>query len=236
MCIVKIWPKIKIRKDLMNSNFHSIWLELEDPSLKINSTLIAGFYRVWTHNLENSEASQIKRWKIFTNQINSAAKNDANIVIIGDSNLDYNKWNDPLFAHKEMVFRLTDTLEQNGMEVLEIGNTYQADHAQSNGKIAESALDHIYMRLNDENQHNIRKLKNSSTDHVPIVITVSKQISNESHFKSITKRSYKNFSSESWNDILSKKKWDGCEINNESCQISMLDNLVKMFLTILKKL
>ena len=34
-------------------------------------------------------------------------------------------------------------LEQNGMEVLEIGNTYQADHAQSNGKIAESALDHI---------------------------------------------------------------------------------------------
>ena len=55
ICLIKLslWPKIKIRQDLMNTEFHSIWLEVADPSLKINATLIAGFYRVWTHNQEN---------------------------------------------------------------------------------------------------------------------------------------------------------------------------------------
>ena len=92
------------------------------------------------------------------------------IVVIGDSNLDSNKWNDPLFTHKEMVFRLRDVLEQNGMETLIIGNTYQADHAQANGKIAESALDQIYARINEENKVTVKKLENSSTDQVPVVI------------------------------------------------------------------
>ena len=78
---MSLWPKIIIRHDLMSTGFHSIWLEIADPTFKIKATLISGFYRVWTHNLENSEASQLKRWKIFTSQINSAAKNDANIFV-----------------------------------------------------------------------------------------------------------------------------------------------------------
>ena len=37
-----------------------------------------------------------------------------------------------------------NVLEQEGLECLDIGLTYQADHVQQNGKIASSALDHIY--------------------------------------------------------------------------------------------
>ena len=48
---------------------------------------------------------------------------------------------------RNMVLKLTDTLEQNGMISSDIGNTYQADHAQSNWNIAES--DQIYSRVNE---------------------------------------------------------------------------------------
>ena len=40
-----------------------------------------------------------------------------------------------MFAHKNMVAKITNTLEQNGMISENIGNTYQADHAQQNGNI-----------------------------------------------------------------------------------------------------
>ena len=39
---------------------------------------------------------------------------------------------------------LLNVLEQCGFNVSDLGNTYNADHAQSNGNISESALDHVY--------------------------------------------------------------------------------------------
>ena len=98
--------------------------------------------------------------------------------------------------------RMSVTLVTGGvLEALNIGNTYQADHAQAIGNIAESALDQIYARIKEENQFTVKKLENSSTDHLPIKITVSKQISDEMHLKTITKRSYKNFTTEKWNKM-----------------------------------
>ena len=49
ICLVKecILPFIKIRRDLMSEDFPSIWLEFQSDNKK-KSTLISGFYRVWT--------------------------------------------------------------------------------------------------------------------------------------------------------------------------------------------
>ena len=54
------------------------------------------------------------------------------------------KWNDDGFVNKNVAEVLKNMLEQEGLECLDIGLTYQADHAQQNGNIASSALDHIY--------------------------------------------------------------------------------------------
>ena len=47
----------------MDSEFLSIWLEKikKENNSENNLFSIGGFYRVWSHNGENSEASQIER-------------------------------------------------------------------------------------------------------------------------------------------------------------------------------
>ena len=42
---------------------------------------------------------------------------------------------------------LKDTLDEIGMQISELGNTYQAVHVQGNGEVAESAIDTSYMKL-----------------------------------------------------------------------------------------
>ena len=74
----------------MNDKFPSIWIEINKPGN--NCILLGGFYRTWTHKLENSEESQLKRAEEFMNQIELAASTNANIIITGDSNLDANKY------------------------------------------------------------------------------------------------------------------------------------------------
>ena len=85
----ELWANTIVRNDLMSDNFPSIWVEINSKTQ--NPTIIAGFYREWTHNKENSIESQISRISEFASQIDRAAKSNLNIVIMGDANIDYNK-------------------------------------------------------------------------------------------------------------------------------------------------
>ena len=78
-----------------------------------------------------------------------------------------NKWLDPKYIHNKILSELFQVTDENGIKIQKVGNTYQADHAQANGNIAESAIDHVYTR--SEEQIKIEVLKNSSYDHVPVV-------------------------------------------------------------------
>ena len=69
-------------------------------------------------------------------------------MILGDANLCSQKWNEPEFANKNVAAILKNMLEQEGLVNLDVGNTYQSDHVQANGKIAISALDHVYCSKN----------------------------------------------------------------------------------------
>ena len=48
---------------------------------------------------------------------------------------------DPLICY------ITSTLDQYGLEIAELGSTFQTDHIQKNGDISESSLDHIYQMI-----------------------------------------------------------------------------------------
>ena len=67
---------------------------------------------------------------LFSEQIERASSSNKKIILMGDANLDSNKWNDSQFAHSKVAAILKGTLEQNGIKIHEIGSTYQADHAQ----------------------------------------------------------------------------------------------------------
>ena len=48
------------------------------------------------------------------------------------------------FLNKNVSIQLKNVLDQCGLMSKEVGKTYQSDHLQTNGQIAESALDHVY--------------------------------------------------------------------------------------------
>ena len=104
LCLIKTdsMKNIIVRNDLMTDTFPSIWLEFKQ-NLGEN-LLISGFYREWARDSDKSMEGQISRMKIFTKQIEQASEKNKrkNIIILGDANLDINKWNDPTFLFKSV--------------------------------------------------------------------------------------------------------------------------------------
>ena len=125
-----------------------------------------------------------------------------------------------------MAILLKAALDRNGLSYKNIGNTYHADHAQVNGKVAESALDHVYSNMEDI----ITKIiPNNSSDHNPVVTYINLQEKKICYVKKLTKRSFKNFTTERWNESLKNQNWDPV-INEQD-----LDVKVSMFTEIINK-
>ena len=98
--------------------------------------------------------------------------------ILGDANLCSIKWNDESFLYEKVANALKNVLQRCEIVCMEVGVTYQADHMQKNGHIAESAIDHIYSSKSLESRVEIKKLQNGSSDHVPVVATVKNGLKN----------------------------------------------------------
>ena len=86
---------VKPRPDLMNNQISSIWLEVGLP--KKRKILICNTYREWGHLRQEDTSShtvpeQLARWKIFISQWESAIREDKEVIVIGDINLDSLKW------------------------------------------------------------------------------------------------------------------------------------------------
>ena len=54
-------------------------------------------------------------------------------------NLNANKWHDAGFLQKNISIPLMECIEQNGLKIEDVGNTYQSDHCLSCGVVPESA-------------------------------------------------------------------------------------------------
>ena len=83
--------------------------------------MIGGFYRTWTDRKENSEESQLIRANEFRRQSDLAASSpNSDIIILGDANLDSNKWKQDKFTHAKVARVFFDIIEQNGLQVLDV--------------------------------------------------------------------------------------------------------------------
>ena len=98
---------------------------------------------------------------------------------MGDANMCQTKWNESNYVYKNVYNVLKSTLERNDLRINNIGTTYKADHEQRNNTIAESSLDHVYNSNALNNKLKIVKLKNSFSDHVPVLTQMEKN-NNES--------------------------------------------------------
>ena len=85
VCLIKekLLSYIKIRFDLMSSEFPSIWVDYKyEPSSK--PMLLAGFCRVWTH--DGKKSGQISRIKVFNSQMEKATEYKNSVIVLGDAN------------------------------------------------------------------------------------------------------------------------------------------------------
>jgi exonuclease III len=214
---------IKVRHDLMSKTFPSIWLEAQDKHRA--KSLIGGYYRQWSVNGKLTVPEQITQIEEFCEQINSAGKETKKIIVTGDANLCTKKWLAEDYDRKSVAQPLLHCLEQNGLRVQDIGMTFQADHLQPNGQVAESALDHVYTSRTIEDCIKTRKILYSSSDHLPVTTTYSLDMRKLRYNHMVTKRSYKGFTKEKWNKALEKQDW----LDVEECSESGVDQMVKVF-------
>ena len=87
--------------------------ELKNQNQK--PTLVAGYYREWTRNGDNSKKSKIETMEKFAEQIERACEKSFHLVILGDANLCSNKWNEDEFVNKNVATILKNVLEQEGL-------------------------------------------------------------------------------------------------------------------------
>ena len=208
--------RINKREDLMDEEFPSIWLEIKNENRK--GALVCGFYREWTREGDNTQERQIRDTRILSSQIERATKEDKHLVVMGDANLCSKKWKDPEYIHRKIAEEMLDTLDQCGLENIELGDTYLADRLNKEGLPISSALDHVYMSSGLIQNSTVKKIEVSSTDHVPIIARIQADGRCKQEKRTITKRSMKNFNSVGWNESLAKQDWEklgGTEDVNE---------------------
>ena len=217
--------KTKVRKDLMSTNFPSIWLEYETKYKK--NTLIGGFYREWTQSGTISENEQCELLETLTDQMTRANMEQKNVIMIGDANLDSSKWDQKTYRHNKVATEMQNALVRNGMKYVEIGHTFLADRTRQDGSIIESSLDHIYIQNAMEAKVIGTKGTLSATDHVPIMAELHSSGNNKVKPKSIYKRSMKNFTEEKWKLSLAKQDWESIgETENVDEMTETLNNNV----------
>ena len=62
--------EVKLREDLMDKSFPSIWLEIQDKYK--SSTMIGGFYRQWSNSGKLTVEEQVVQIDLFCDQIHKA--------------------------------------------------------------------------------------------------------------------------------------------------------------------
>ncbi len=133
---------ITIMDSLMSSDFSSIWLSYDERNRGYLRN--AGFYREWSHLENRTENNQVVLINKFIEQIEQVAVNKSKLIIAGDAYFCENKWKDIDYTHRKVSSPLINCLEQSGLIIKKLGNTYQADHKLANGTVPASAFNHIY--------------------------------------------------------------------------------------------
>ena len=211
----KLKNMVTIRMDLASTDFPSLWVEIENTAGR--NFICGGFYREWTPGGERTTTAQIEAIKCFTYQIERAAAENKTVVIVGDANLCSESCNSPTFPHKQVANELKETLVQCGLHPIPLGITYTADRLTPDNQEITSALDHVYITTSDEHRIRAKKLENSATDHLPIVVSIKTERTydpTQDKKTQIMKRSFRDFNKTRWVDALRNQDWSEMSSTN----------------------
>ena len=213
--------EIALESQLMNDKIASIWVKFSRPGAR--KLLVCGIYREHRYLHQDSDISsqpvaQLARWNNFMKQVEDAGTS-ASIHIIGDTNLDYQRWQNPDWNHRDMVQATKNTLETNGFTQLitEITRCWPGQ--------VDSTIDHLW--TNDQNRimstgNEVEAVgdHNWIQGHIRLTGKDSKRLDTR-------RRDFRNFDPVEYRRMLSEVDWTGIyELEDVNLANSFLeDNL-----------
>ena len=202
---------VKQRLDLMNDTFSSIWLEVGLPRQR--KILICNLYRDWQYLGQTSNASlaisaQLDRWVSFLDQWETAVQENKEIHVMGDTNLDFLKWNDssqPGSQHRSRLQKLSNEIFNRifpfgFVQLVTVPTRFWPGQDPS-------GLDHWYTNRPGK-LSKIQVSNQGASDHKMIFATrYSKAVISKP--KVIRKRSFKNFNQSDFIEAIKLVSWWG---------------------------
>ena len=122
LCFVKQDVEVRERTDLMSPHISSIWLE--HKPLNGKKILLCLAYREFNpctgeEEIDKTNVSeQLSRFELFSQQVEKAAQESENIYILGDMNVDINRWNNKDYYLKKISEEYQSLLGKNGLELI----------------------------------------------------------------------------------------------------------------------
>ena len=165
--LIKEGIQVQVLEQFMEEHVFSIWMK---SSSKGNRKIHLGAV-YWEHqwirqdgnNTTKTPAEQLHRWKSFIEQWIAASRGVESIVI-GDVNLDFNKWHHPDQEHLAMVDLVKSRIETLGFHQLVEGDTrFWRD--------TKSLLDHCWTEVPNRILQSRNEMRTSS-DHNMIQFSI----------------------------------------------------------------
>ena len=213
---------VKLREDLMDTNFSSIWLEINlKQGKKDVKILVCNFYRehkVVGIDKTDQREEQWMRWSIFLEQWTRALECHEEIHVMGDANFNWK------LIDRNQGTTNTGIAEATKDIILTQGVTQcikeVTRHPQGGQKHEPAILDHFYTTAPDKLKK-IEVIQTGYSDHS--IIMGQRETSDKGEQPKYTqKRSYKKFTNHEYLSELRKIKWLNlylCEDVNEAVEI-----------------
>ena len=194
----------KLRTDLMDNEFSSIWMEVGFPHKK--KFLVCQFYRDWqflkqANQSSKTPAAQLERWIIFIDQWERALATGLECHVLGDCNIDAQIFNRADLANtsynntfKPMVEKLFERIFPHGFSQLVTAPTRQ-----------NSILDHYYCNRPSNISPVLAEQRGGSDRKLIIATRYAKPIIKQQRY--VTKRCYKDFKPEEFKAAVQNILW-----------------------------
>ena len=220
----------KVREDLMDSGFSSIWIELGTGDQKI---LVGCAYREHQFMKQKDHSSltkeaQVTRWMIFIRQWNTALATGAEIHTLGDFNIDSKTFEKERAFQGDLTKAVMDQIIPQGVTQCVKGVTRWP---QGNQDGAPTCIDHHWTTA-PEKLSEVTVTQMGSSDHGLIsAVRFARNI--KSGQKYVTKRSYKTFDSNAFLMEVASIRW--WSVNSCDCVDKAVEEFTKLICTILDR-
>ena len=143
---------VKVRTDLMDPLFNSIWLEMGLSNKK--KILISQVYREWQQlgaADTDSVPEQLIRWNQYLTIWERALNTGLEVINIGDFNLNHCNWTDPNVSKTSQTYKLKSLISELFMKILPYGGCQLVSGPTRFAPGQNpSGLDHIFTNTPDK--------------------------------------------------------------------------------------